>query len=120
MSKILIVDDVSFNVFAVKAALTVGEYETIGVYSGKECMQALIENSDISLILLDIEMPIMDGYDTINAIRQLPNSKDIPIIVLTAHGNEHRNKAIEAGAVASLSKPIDLDSLNQLIKKFFK
>jgi two-component system chemotaxis sensor kinase CheA len=120
MSRILIVDDYNVNVFAMTAALTEKNYDTIGAYSGKECIKILNENSDISLILLDIMMPIMDGYETINAIKLLPNSKDIPIIVLTAFGNEHKKKALEVGANAILTKPIDLDALTVLIKQYLK
>jgi two-component system chemotaxis sensor kinase CheA len=64
MSRILIVDDYNVNVFAMSAALSENNYETIGAYSGKECLKILNENSDISLILLDIMMPVMDGYET--------------------------------------------------------
>ena len=120
MKKILIVDDDSKTVFAMSATLKAQGYNTIGATNGKEGIKILKEQKDIDLILMDMMMPVMDGHEAINEIKKIPGKKNIPIIVLTAGGDEYKDKAFQIGANAALTKPIDVDFLFKLIKRFLE
>jgi CheY-like chemotaxis protein len=76
----------------------------------------LKQTADINIALVDIMMPIMDGYTTIGAIRQLPSRRDLPILAVTAKvaGNE-RQRCIDAGATAYIAKPLDTDNLMHIL-----
>lgn len=114
--KILLVDDDMRNIYAITSAL-----ETYGVHivfaeNGEEGLQLLEKHRDIDLILMDIMMPRMDGYQAIRHIRESQHYTDIPIIALTAKAmKDDRNKCIEAGANDYISKPINMDQLLSLI-----
>ncbi len=87
-----------------------------GATDGKEALE-LLKTSIPDVILLDIMMPEMDGYDTLRAIRSDPAVKDIPVIVLTAKTMQsEREKSLQAGASDFLTKPVDFDKLLSLLR----
>lgn len=115
--KILLVDDDAENRFSISKILEAQKAEVIQATNGKEAIDVWKNNKDISLILMDVMMPIMDGYETIKEIRKLDNGKNIPIISLTAKTqSDEREKCINSGASDYASKPIDSDLLISLTK----
>ena len=115
--KILIVDDDMRNVFALTAALENGKMQAVFAENGREAIEVLLENRDINLVLMDIMMPDMDGYEAIQNIRQMPEYASLPIIALTAKAMKNdREKCIHAGASDYISKPVNLEKLFSLIK----
>lgn len=80
-------------------------------------MDLLKANSDVDLILMDMMMPVMDGYEAMQQIRAMPTFVNLPIIALTAKAmKEDRKKCLEAGATDYLSKPVDMDRLLSLVR----
>ncbi|WP_181833101.1 ATP-binding protein [Bacillus taeanensis] len=115
--KILIVDDDMRNIFAITTALENKHMKVVFADNGKQGINVLKDNPDIDLILMDIMLPEMDGYEAIRVIRQIPEYEMMPIIALTAKAMKHdREKCIEAGASDYISKPVDLDQLFSLIQ----
>lgn len=115
--KILIVDDDMRNIFAITTALENKGMDIIFAENGKDGLTIVQKNSDIDLILMDIMMPEMDGYETIQSIRSIPKFKNIPIIALTAKAMKlDKDKCIESGASDYISKPVFLDQLLSLMK----
>lgn len=116
--KVLIIDDDSRNIFALKAVLKSRGYTSITATSAVEGLKHLSETPDISAILLDMMMPDLDGYETIAIVRQGPH-KEIPIISVTAQAMVgDREKCLQAGADAYISKPIDVDQLINVLSKY--
>lgn len=114
--KILIVDDDPKNIFVLAAALEEYGAVIIEAENGKEALEKLEKNS-FDLILMDIMMPVMNGYEAIRKIRNIDKIKDIPIIAITAKSlKDDRKKCIESGANDYLSKPIDYDGLITIVK----
>ncbi len=115
--KVLIVDDDMRNVFALSSLLEEKGIKVIVGRNGKEGIQKLNENTDADLILMDIMMPIMDGYQAMKEIRSELRFSTIPIIALTAKAmKDDRQKSIDAGANDYLTKPIDLERLISLLR----
>ncbi len=115
--KILIVDDDMRNVFALSAILENHKVDVLFAENGKEGIKTLQENPDIDLVLMDIMLPEMDGYETMQYIRQIPKYQTLPIIALTAKAMKYdREKCINAGASDYISKPVNLKKLLSLIK----
>jgi len=115
--KILVVDDDMRNVFALTAALENQNMQAIFAENGREGIEALQRNQGIDLVLMDIMMPEMDGYEAIRSIRQIPEYASLPIIALTAKAMKNdREKCIQAGASDYISKPVNLEQLFSLIK----
>jgi len=113
---ILIVDDDPRNIFILASALEDFGADILEAENGEIAISQL-QNNTIDLILIDIMMPIMDGYETMKAIRKDKNLKNIPIIAITAKSlKEDREKCIAAGANDYISKPIDYDTLLRLVK----
>lgn len=114
--KILVVDDDMRNVFALTTALESHDMEIIFAENGREGLDVLKNNPDTDLILMDIMMPEMDGFEAIRAIRQIIEFKTLPIIALTALAMKHdRTQCIEAGASDYISKPVNVEQLLSLI-----
>jgi signal transduction histidine kinase/HAMP domain-containing protein/ActR/RegA family two-component response regulator len=119
--KVLVVDDDIRNIFAVTVLLERGGNEVISAESGGDGIAALEQTPDIDLVLMDIMMPVMDGYSAIRAIRELPRSGDLPIVALTAKtGTAERDRCLDAGATGYISKPVEngadfLQSLTQFL-----
>jgi signal transduction histidine kinase/HAMP domain-containing protein/ActR/RegA family two-component response regulator len=110
--KVLIVDDDYRNVFALTALLERANAEVVGAESGAEAVTALKEQGDFALVLMDIMMPVMDGYETIREIRAIAQFESLPIIAVTGKvvGGE-RERCIEAGANDYVPKPVDTQEL---------
>ncbi len=115
---ILIVDDDIRNVFVMTSALENHDADIVEAFNGKEALEAL-ENEPVDLILMDIMMPIMNGFETIENIRKEEKWKDLPIIAVTAKTlEEDRRKCLEVGANDYMTKPVDYIVLMKLIKKY--
>ncbi|CAM5367604.1 ATP-binding protein [Niallia circulans] len=115
--KVLIVDDDNRNIFALKTTLEKRGMDVLVAYNGKECLDILDRTTDLDVILMDIMMPNMNGYETMTIIRQTLNLTEIPIIALTAKAMKNdREKCLEAGASDYISKPLDLDQLYSVLR----
>jgi len=115
--KILIVDDDMRNVFALTAVFENHQMDVLFAENGKDGIKTLQENPDIDLVLMDIMLPEMDGYEAMRNIRQMPEYQTLPIIALTAKAMKYdREKCINAGASDYISKPVNLKQLLSLIK----
>ncbi|MDM8568672.1 response regulator, partial [Thiotrichales bacterium HSG1] len=115
--KVLIVDDDVRNVFALATILETNEMETICGVNGQEGLDFLQEHGDIAIVLMDIMMPEMDGYEAIQEIRKQPKHRKLPIIALTAKAmKDDKTKCIEAGANDYLAKPVNPDKLLSLMR----
>ena len=115
--KILIVDDDMRNVYALSTALESEQAEIISAADGKESLEMLKLNPNTQLVLMDIMMPEMDGYEAMRHIRQTLKLDRLPIIALTAKAMAgDREKCIAAGASDYITKPVDIQKLLTLIK----
>ena len=116
--KVLIIDDDNRNIFALKAVLKSRGFDCLTGNGAKEGMKHLSRENNIGIVLLDMMMPEMDGYEMINTIRKGPYT-NVPIISVTAQAMVgDREKCIEAGANAYISKPIDVDELLGLLQHY--
>lgn len=115
--KVLLVDDDMRNVFALTAILHQQDLNVVVASDGKESLQKLEEEKGIDIVLMDIMMPEMDGYEAMRHIRKQPKFKQLPIIALTAKAmKEDREKCIQAGASDYITKPVNTDQLLSLMR----
>jgi HAMP domain-containing protein/CheY-like chemotaxis protein len=115
--KILIVDDDVRNVFALTSVLEAHGMEVLYAENGRDGIELLRRNPEVDLVLMDIMMPELDGYQTTRAIREDDDFKQLPIISLTAKAMKgDREKAIAAGASDYITKPVDTDQLLSLMR----
>ncbi|AZA50633.1 response regulator [Chryseobacterium carnipullorum] len=115
--KILITDDDVRNIFSLTKALEKYKVEVVVAMDGKHALQQIKEHKDIDVILMDMMMPEMDGYETIREIRKMPALARLPVIAITAKSMiGDREKCIEAGASDYISKPVDIDQLLSLLR----
>jgi CheY-like chemotaxis protein len=115
--KVLIVDDDIRNIFALTSILERQNMVIVSAETGREAIRLLQEQPGIDIVLMDIMMPDMDGFDTMRAIRQLPQFKALPIIAVTAKAMKgDREKCIEAGAWDYLSKPVDAEQMLSVLR----
>jgi len=119
--KILLVDDRPENILVLENILEEENREFIKAYSGIEALKCLLKD-DFALILLDVQMPEMDGFEAASIIRSREKSKNIPIIFVTAISKEDKNifKGYEAGAVDFMHKPVNPDILKSKVKIFLE
>ena len=111
------VDDEIRNIFAMTSILEPHKMQLLSAETGKSAIEVLQDTPDIDVVLMDIMMPDMDGYDTMRAIRKLAKFRSLPIIALTAKAMKgDREKCIEAGASDYISKPVDTDQLLALLR----
>ncbi len=113
---VLIVDDDVRNIFALRTALEDVKVNVLAAESGAECLRLLAENPSIDVVLMDIMMPEMDGYETIRRVRAQERWASLPIIALTAKAMKgDRESSLEVGASEYVSKPVDIEQLLKLI-----
>jgi CheY-like chemotaxis protein len=116
--KVLVVDDDIRNVFALASALEMHGLNVVHADSGKEGIEVLKRSQDIDLVLMDVMMPGMDGFDTMRLIRQLDGYGSLPIIAVTAKAMlGDREKCIDAGATDYVAKPVNIDSLLGMLER---
>ncbi|HEX2603551.1 MAG TPA: response regulator, partial [Oxalicibacterium sp.] len=115
--KVLIVDDDLRNIFALTTALERQNMVVVFAENGKDGIEMLENDPDIEIVLMDIMMPEMDGYDTMRAIRNIQKFKSLPIITLTAKAMKgDRDKCFAAGASDYITKPVDVAQLLSLMR----
>lgn len=107
---VLVVDDLPANIRVLEAMLAPRGYVVLTATSGEEALKTIAE-ADVDLALLDIVMPGMDGYELCRRIREQPDTAYLPVVMVTASGDEQKVKALEAGADDFLAKPIDKSEL---------
>ncbi|MDB5051962.1 MAG: sensor hybrid histidine kinase [Bacilli bacterium] len=114
---VLLVDDDIRNIFALTGILERHNMKVVSAENGKDAIEILKQNAEIEIVLMDIMMPIMDGYETTRAIRKIPEFKFLPIIALTANAMiGDREKCIEAGASDYITKPVNTIQLLTMIR----
>lgn len=115
--KILVAEDEDMNFLLIKESLKKSKVKLYRARSGKEAIEVFKNNLDIDLILMDIKMPVMNGYEATKIIKKI---KDIPIIAQTAYAMTGEKRESEtAGCNAYLTKPIKIKELILLIDKYF-
>ena len=115
--KVLIVDDDVRNLFALTTAFERYNINAITAESGQEAINILADNTGIDMVLMDIMMPEMDGYETTQKIRREHKNSTLPIIAVTAKAMKgDREKCIEAGASDYITKPVKIDQLLSLMR----
>ncbi|WP_342113150.1 hybrid sensor histidine kinase/response regulator [Pseudoduganella sp. OTU4001] len=115
--KVLIVDDDLRNIFALSSLLERQQMQVSFAENGRDGIEVLERDPTIEIVLMDIMMPEMDGYDTMRAIRRIPKFRSLPIITLTAKAMKgDRDKCIAAGASDYITKPVDVAQLLSLMR----
>jgi HAMP domain-containing protein/CheY-like chemotaxis protein len=115
--KVLLVDDDIRNIFAMTSVLERFNMNVLSAGNGKEAIEMLLANRDVDIVLMDIMLPMMDGYATIRAIREITDFAELPIIAVTAKAMKgDREKCIGAGATDYVSKPVDTDHLRSVLR----
>nr|WTB34079.1 HAMP domain-containing protein [Streptomyces sp. NBC_00830] len=119
--KVLIVDDDIRNVFALTSVLEQHGLSVLYAENGREGIEVLEQHDDVTVVLMDIMMPEMDGYATTTAIRRMPQFAGLPIIALTAKAMKgDREKAIDSGASDYVTKPVDPDHLLSVMEQWMR
>ena len=117
--KVLVVDDDVRNIFAISSILERHGMDVLTANNGQEAIERVEQEPGISMVLMDIMMPGMDGYETMRAIRTRPELRSLPIIALTAKAMKgDREKCIEAGASDYIAKPVHTDQLLSLLRQW--
>jgi CheY-like chemotaxis protein len=115
--KVLVVDDDIRNIFALNSLLERHNMQVISATNGQEAINLVEATEDLSLVLMDVMMPEMDGYETMRRIRNNPQFRMLPIIALTAKAMKgDREKCLEAGASDYVAKPVNTDQLLSLVR----
>jgi CheY-like chemotaxis protein len=110
--KVLVVDDDVRNIFALSSVLERRGMSVLTAGTGREAIAMIESTPDIAIVLMDIMMPEMDGYETMQVIRQNPSFRRLPIVALTAKAMKgDREKCLEAGASEYLAKPVNTEQL---------
>jgi CheY-like chemotaxis protein len=115
--KVLIIDDDVRNIFALTSMLERYQMQVLYAENGRDGIELLQKTPDIDIVLMDVMMPGMDGYETTRMIRQDSKFKSLPIVALTAKAMQgDREKCIEAGASDYITKPVDTEQLLSLLR----
>ena len=115
--KVLVVDDDVRNIFALTSVLENQEMEVLTATNGRQAIDMIQKTPDLSVVLMDIMMPEMDGYETMRQIRNDPQLRTLPILALTAKAMKgDREKCLEAGASDYIAKPVNTDQLLALLR----
>ncbi len=115
--KVLVVDDDMRNIFALTSSLEAAGMEVSFAENGREAVEIIRNQSEIDIVLMDIMMPEMNGYEAMRTIRNIDGYEHLPIIALTAKAmKDDRQKCIDAGASDYISKPVNLEQLFSIIR----
>jgi CheY-like chemotaxis protein len=115
--KVLVVDDDARNIFALTTVLESQDMEVVSATNGRQAIDLIRATPDLSVVLMDIMMPEMDGYETMREIRKVPQLRTLPILALTAKAMKgDREKCLEAGASDYIAKPVNTDQLLSLLR----
>jgi CheY-like chemotaxis protein len=115
--KVLVVDDDVRNIFALTSVLEKHKMQVLYAENGRKGIDLIRATPDLNVVLMDVMMPEMDGYETMRAIRQVNELKSLPIIALTAKAMKgDREKCIDAGASDYITKPVETDQLLSLLR----
>ncbi len=115
--KVLVVDDDARNIFALTTVLENQEMEVLSATNGRQAIEIINATPELSVVLMDIMMPEMDGYETMREIRKDPRFRTLPILSLTAKAMKgDREKCLEAGASDYIAKPVNTDQLLSLLR----
>jgi two-component system cell cycle response regulator DivK len=118
-NKILIIDDDNRNIFALSAVLKARKYNCVSAISAEQGLEMLKVDQEIALVLMDMMMPGMDGYQAIAVMKKDLDLKHVPVIAVTAQAMVgDKERCLDAGAVAYVSKPINVDLLNDLLTQY--
>ena len=116
---ILIIDDDSRNIFALTAVLRSRGYKCLSASTVSDAVELIKGGSGIGIILMDMMMPDMDGYEAIPRIKNLADTEKLPIISVTAQAMVgDRERCLQAGADGYIAKPVDIDALANLLKHY--
>jgi CheY-like chemotaxis protein len=116
-AKVVIVDDDIRNIFSLTSVLESHEVEVLHAERGKDGILILEQTPDVDVALIDIMMPDMDGYETMQQIRKRPELADLPLIAVTAKAMKgDRQKCLDAGASDYIAKPVDIELLLALLR----
>lgn len=117
MKTILIIDDDQRNIFALTAVLKSRGFSVVSASGMASAFQVLQSHAGIGIILMDMMMPDMDGYEAIQILRGMPAYGHLPVIAVTAQAMRgDRDRCLQAGADDYISKPVDADQLQQMIE----
>jgi len=117
--KVLLVDDDERNIYALSVYLEAIDILIITAKDGADALEKLHANKDIDLVLLDMMMPVMDGFETMAAIKEEEGLQKIPVIAVTARAMKgDKEKCLEAGAWDYIAKPLDMTKLIELMAKW--
>lgn len=114
----MLVDDDDRNILALAATLKPMGPNIITARDGTDCLEKIRQNAEINLVLLDMMMPVMDGYETLKILRAHAETETLPVIAVTAltmHGD--RERCLEAGANCFCPKPVNIDELLDQIRE---
>jgi CheY-like chemotaxis protein len=115
--KVLVVDDDARNIFALTSVLENHEMDVVSANNGRHAIEIIRTSPDLSMVLMDIMMPDMDGYETMRQIRESQEFRSLPILALTAKAMKgDREKCLAAGASDYIAKPVNTDQLLSLMR----
>lgn len=118
-NKILIIDDDRRNIFALSAVLKAKGYQCLSATGAAEGLEILKGDEEIVVVLMDMMMPDMDGYEAISKMKSSPELKEIPVIAVTAQAMlGDRERCLNAGAVGYVAKPINVEELVKLLNLY--
>ncbi|HXU75932.1 MAG TPA: response regulator, partial [Methylomirabilota bacterium] len=119
--KVLLVDDDIRNIFAMTSVLERFKMRVVSAENGRDGIQMLIDQPDIDIVLMDIMLPMMDGYTTIRAIREISEFKELPIVAVTAKAMKgDREKCLAAGASDYICKPVEAEQLRSVLRLWLR
>jgi CheY-like chemotaxis protein len=119
--KVLVVDDDVRNIFALNSLLERHGMNVVTATNGQDAIRLLEQHPDVSLVLTDVMMPEMDGYETMRRIREIPEFRLLPIIALTAKAMKgDREKCLHAGASDYVAKPVNTEQLLSLVRMWLQ
>lgn len=118
-SKILIIDDDNRNIFALSAVLRAKGYQCVSATGAEEGIEMLLKEGNVVVVLMDMMMPGMDGYEAMAKMKNQPELKDIPVIAVTAQAMVgDKERCLNAGAAGYVSKPINVEELMKLLNRY--